>query len=96
MIQSIATFIISIIIISTLIELLRTFVSSLFKSPNKTKDVNIEEHNVKKKSFGYYVDPIWFESTQIITTHILFRRNYYFEKLNTLRRYKYKHKYNKI
>lgn len=58
MIQSIATFIISIIIISTLIELLRTFLSSIFESPNKTKDVNVEKHDVKKKSFGYYIDPI--------------------------------------
>ena len=90
MIQPIATFIISIIIISTLIELLLTFVYSLFKSSNKSDDGKI-------KYYPYIsIDPIWYETTKTITYPVLFRRNYYSENLKTLRRYKYKHKYNKI
>ena len=92
MIQTVASFVISIVIISTLIEILITFVSSLFKY----SDDNIVECDVNRKSFGYYIDPIWFESTQTIISPILFRRNYYSQNLKTLRRYKYKHKYNKL
>ena len=98
MIQTIATIIIFIIIISTIFELLRTYIHSLFKDSNEF-DNNINEKQVdKRKCYGSYINdnPIWFQTSEIIITPIIFRRNYYAENEQTLRRYKYKHKYNKI
>lgn len=97
MIQTIATFIISIIILSTLFELIRTYIHSLFNDSNNLEDDINEKQVDKRKCYDSYINdnPIWFETSETIITPILFRRNYYAENLKTLRRYKYKTKYNK-
>jgi hypothetical protein len=93
MIKTIITISVSILIIFTIFEIIRSYISSLFDDQklivNEIKDYGIYDYSNKDNQ-------IWFETTETITIPIITRRNYYAENQQIIRRYKYKNKYNKL